>query len=72
MHKQNSYLVDIVADQKTVSSLLPQEKYEYCKNHYVPASNEVLLQKKYLKCGRKENYQVSYPGSKTGMFIAKN
>ena len=53
------------------SSLLPQEKYEYCKNHYVPTSNEVLLQKEYLKGGRKRRYQVSYPGSKTDMFIVK-
>ena len=58
-------------ERKTVSSLLPQEKYAYYKNHYVPTSNEVLLQKEYLKGGKK-SYHISYPGSKTSMFIAKN
>ena len=58
--------------RKMVSSLLPQEKYAYYKNHYVPTSSEMLLQKEYLKGGRKKSYHISYPGSKTGMFIAKN
>ena len=58
--------------RKMVSSLLPQEEYAYYKNHYIPTSNEVLLQREYLKGGRKKNYHISYPGSKTGMFIAKN
>ena len=43
--------------QKTVSSILPQEKYAYYKNHYDPTSNGVLLQKQYLKGGRKK---ISY------------
>ena len=43
-----------MTDRKTVSSLLPQEMYEYCKNHYVPTSNEVLLQKEYLMGGTKK------------------
>ena len=38
-------IADIVMERKTVFSLLPQEKYPYYKNHYVPSSNEVLLQK---------------------------
>ena len=32
----------------------------------------MLLQKEYLKGGRKKSYHISYPGSKTSMFIAKN
>lgn len=32
----------------------------------------MFLQKEYLEGGRKINYQISYPGSKAGMFIAKN
>ena len=35
-------------EQKTVFSLLSQEKYPYFKNHYVPSSNEVLLQKEHF------------------------
>ena len=44
-------LVNIVLGRKTVSSLLPQEKYAYYKNHNVSMSNEVLLQKEYLNGG---------------------
>ena len=47
-------LADIVMGRKIVSSLLPQEKYAYYKNHYVPTSNEMLLQKEYLKGGKKK------------------
>ena len=57
--------------RKTVSSILPQEKYAYYKNHYDPTSNGVLLQKQYLKGGRKK-ISISYAGSKPDMFIAKN
>ena len=32
----------------------------------------MLLQKEYLKGGRKKSYHISYPDSKTSMFIAKN
>ena len=47
--------------QKMVSSLLPQEKYAYYKNHYVPTSSEALLQKEYLKGGKKKlSYQLSW------------
>lgn len=42
-------LVNIVMGRKTVSSLLPQEKYAYYKNHYVPTSNEFFSTKRILK-----------------------
>ena len=38
-------LADIAVNWKKVFSLLLQDKYTYYKNHYVPASNEVLFQK---------------------------